>query len=56
MDIDRLTQDQRDRLVRMEERGALNPETEALVRDYLRRRSAVLTGKTDPGPTPPPKP
>ena len=43
--------DTMDRLVRMRERGALNPETEASVRDYLRRRSAVLAGQADPGPS-----
>lgn len=42
--------DTMDRLVRMRERGALNPETEASVQDYLRRRSAVLAGQADPGP------
>lgn len=43
--------DTMDRLVRMRERGALAPEAEASVLDYLRRRSAVLAGQSDPGPS-----
>ena len=48
--LDRCPEDTRARLAAMLERGALNPEAEAAVRDYLRRREAIAAGEKDPGP------
>ena len=49
-----MTDDTMVRLLRLRERGALNPETEAVVLRYLRRREAIQAGRPDPGPTPSP--
>lgn len=49
--LDRLPEDTRARLVAMLERGALTPEAERDVREYLRRRVPIAAGGKDPGPT-----
>ena len=48
--LDLHPEDTRARLAAMLERGVLNPETEALVKDYVRRRVPIAAGEKDPGP------